>query len=71
MQDLGIADIFEAKIGSRFSALILLEDNINAITDNMKEVFRKQPHRFLGRKGTRTNPGSQMTYWANVTKEGT
>ena len=70
LQDLGIADIFEAKIGSRFSDLNLLEDDINVLTDNMKKVFRKQPHRYSGRKGTRTNPGSLMTYWASVTKKG-
>ena len=40
-QDLGSAEVFEAKIGSRFSALNILEDDINALTDNMKEVLQE------------------------------
>ena len=41
LQDLEIAEVCEAKIGSRFSALNLLEDDINALTDNMKEVLQE------------------------------
>ena len=41
---MGIADVFEAKIRGRFSALDLLEDAINALITRRK-YFRKQPQK--------------------------
>ena len=50
LKNLGIAEIFEAKVGDIFSALNLLEDDINAVTDNMKEVLQETAPEVLGKK---------------------
>ena len=56
LKDLGIAEVFDAETGGRFSALDLLEDDINARTDNMKDVLQETATDVLGKKRKRNKP---------------
>ena len=54
-KDLEMAYVFEAKIGGRLSAL--LEGDINALTDNMKEVLLQETAtEVFGKKRKRNKP---------------
>lgn len=46
-----IVEVFQAKVGGRLSVLNVLEDDINTLTDNVKEILQETATEVLGRKG--------------------
>ena len=63
-----LAAIFEANLGDTVAALSLMEEYINSLTDNIKEVLQKVAGYVLGeKKGENKLWVTQMTSW---TQEG-
>lgn len=56
LNDPEIASIFEAKVGGRFAALNLLEDDINTLTDNIKDVLHETGMEVLGKARKKNKP---------------
>ncbi|KAI8512774.1 hypothetical protein Bbelb_094130 [Branchiostoma belcheri] len=62
LQDPAIAADFEAQLGGRFAALNLLQDDINALTEDIKEAMHETAGKVLGSRGRRRSPGSLITF---------
>ena len=56
LKDPEIAEVFEARVGGRFSALGLLENDINTMTDNIKEVLQETAAEVLGKEKKKNKP---------------
>ena len=50
LKDPGIAAEFQASIGGRFAALTLLEENIDSLTESVKEVLHETAAEVLGKR---------------------
>ena len=56
LKDPEVAAIFEAKVGGRFAALNLLEEDINSLTDNIKDVLQESAAEVLGKRRKKNKP---------------
>ncbi len=67
---LEVASVFEAKVGGKFAALNLLEDDIDTLKTALKRCFMSQEWKSLANPGGRTSCGSPMRFLTCVTNDG-
>ncbi|KAL8601188.1 hypothetical protein ACOMHN_002995 [Nucella lapillus] len=70
LKDPDIAAAFKAKIEGGFTALNLLQDDINSLTDNIREVLNEIATEVLRKQTKKKSHGLLRTYWTCVITEG-
>jgi len=56
LKDPDVEEIFQAKLGGRFAALTLLDNDINDLTNNFNEAVRETAEEVLGRQRNKHQP---------------
>ena len=56
LKDPQIEEVFQAKLGGRFAALTLLDDDINNLTNNFNEAIHEVAEEVLGRQRKKRQP---------------
>ena len=62
-KDLKIAEVLQTKVGGKFAALCILDNDVETLTNSLKEVLLSTADKVLGRQRKRFNCGSQKWFW--------
>ena len=67
LKDPKIADVFQAKIGGKFAALCILDNDVDTLVNGLKEVLLSTAEETLGRQRKKI----QLWFWICATRDGT
>ena len=69
LNDLKIAEMFQAKLGRKFAALCVFDSDGDTFARSLKEVLHSTAEEVLGRQRRRFNLGSQTRFWICATRD--